>query len=91
VGEGVTPELNSIMHNELTNRNNSPAQFESLLRPLLYVGFEPSRKLAMRMELVAMLRDGVLGNLVSRGTEQSVAVLRRIGAGKRSETPKTSR
>jgi hypothetical protein len=174
------PELNAVVHNELTNRNNSPSQFESLLRPLLQAGFEPSRKLAMGMlrapsraipnrrpytlasaagllltnpreawptvwrwieadpafgaelfqqmgrrfsgetpiysalddtqigqlylwleqsfpaqsdarhqrmgqvswvgplESVALLRDGVLRNLVSRGTEQSVAVLRRI-------------
>jgi hypothetical protein len=173
-------ELKAVMHNELTNRNNSPPQFESLLLPVLQAGFEPSRKLAMGMlrapsrttpnrrpymlaaatgllltnpeeawpvvwrwieadsafgselfqhmgrgfggeppfysaldeaqigqlylwleqsfpaqsdarhqrtgqaswvgplELVAMLRDGVLRNLVSRGTEQSVAVLRRI-------------
>lgn len=39
------------MYNELTNRNNSPAQFESLLRPLLHAGFERSRKLAMGMLL----------------------------------------
>jgi hypothetical protein len=37
------------MHNELTNRNNSPPQFESLLQPLLQAGFEPSRKFAMGM------------------------------------------
>jgi hypothetical protein len=43
------PELCAIVHNELANRNNSPAQFESLLRPLLKAGYKPSRKLATGM------------------------------------------
>jgi hypothetical protein len=43
------PELNAALHRELTNRDNSPPQFESLLLPLLQAGHEPSRKLAMGM------------------------------------------
>jgi hypothetical protein len=50
LGEGlIAPALNAVMHHELTNRNNSPPQFESLLYPLLKAGSEPSRKLAMGM------------------------------------------
>jgi hypothetical protein len=43
------PELQQVVFAELNNRNNSSAQFESLLDPLLQSGFGPAQALAKGM------------------------------------------
>jgi hypothetical protein len=49
--------LQDVIYAELRNRNNSPAQYEALLEPLLRAGYEPAREFAKRRLTARNLRE----------------------------------